>query len=403
MSGTLDAEAERRHRQAGDATGDAARDISQRVFFPVGATVDSELTVAMNDDTLYGYVQGAVQAAPAGMTFAYASNRPSRGRGAGAGGVIRTVGERRGHHHCRRRPRRGVSKSTSFAVDVVAQLADITVNGAPLTSLTRPGRSRPTGTTTTSCCPTAPAVAGRGRDVPRPAGRGERHPGGDGRRARPRSPRPAPTARRTPTRLNFARPAQSDEFNDAAPTRSGRGAPGRGEAGESGGRLSIGAEQGDLNAATNTAQQPRAAAGARRLGAGDEGRRATELRQPAGRAHRLPGRQRLPQARRRVQRRRDQRQLLATMEDFSGMPIAPARAPLALALLPTDAMTGTTHPATVTPNQSVWLKMIKTGPALRLSYSLDGTTWKLFYEVGASLKNVQAGCSPTTGARLRPV
>ena len=35
--------------------------------------------------------------------------------------------------------------------------------------------------------------------------------------------------------------------------------------------------------------------------------------------------------------------------------------------------------------------MIKTGQRYALSYSLDGTTWKLFYEVGASLKNVQAG------------
>src|SRR5262249_43089152 len=84
-------------------------------------------------------------------------------------------------------------------------------------------------------------------------------------------------------------------------------------------------------------------------------------------------------------------QILATMEDFSATPIAPATNPLAIALVPTDAGTGTTHPVTVTPNESVWLKMIKTGQRYALSYSLDGTTWKSFYEVGASLKNVGAG------------
>ena len=86
-------------------------------------------------------------------------------------------------------------------------------------------------------------------------------------------------------------------------------------------------------------------------------------------------------------------QILETTEDFSQTPNAPGNVPLPLALLPTDGGTGTTHPVTIAfgNNKSVWLKMTKRGQRYQTSYSMDGTSWTPFYEVGASLKNVQAG------------
>jgi beta-glucosidase len=59
------------------ATGDAAAGISQRVYFPQHTGVDPQLTVALNDDTLTGYVlEGKSTPLPKGLTVQYRSNRP---------------------------------------------------------------------------------------------------------------------------------------------------------------------------------------------------------------------------------------------------------------------------------------------------------------------------------------
>jgi hypothetical protein len=70
--------------------GDAAADIPQRLIFPQGAAVVPNTTVAMNDDTLYGYVtKGAAKPFPDGLTTTYSSNRPSV-VSVDANGLIRT-------------------------------------------------------------------------------------------------------------------------------------------------------------------------------------------------------------------------------------------------------------------------------------------------------------------------
>jgi beta-glucosidase len=57
------------------ASGDAARDVPQRVFFPVGATITPNLTVALSDQTLVGYVtKGESTPLPPGMTVRYSSD-----------------------------------------------------------------------------------------------------------------------------------------------------------------------------------------------------------------------------------------------------------------------------------------------------------------------------------------
>jgi beta-glucosidase len=58
--------------------GDAARGVAQRVFFPAGRRIDPQLTVALRDQSLAGYVTlGQGRPLPPGMTVRYASNRPS--------------------------------------------------------------------------------------------------------------------------------------------------------------------------------------------------------------------------------------------------------------------------------------------------------------------------------------
>jgi beta-glucosidase len=59
------------------AAGDTAQGIPHRVYFPRDAVVEPQLTVAMTDDRLWGYVtRGRSTALPAGMTVRYRSNRP---------------------------------------------------------------------------------------------------------------------------------------------------------------------------------------------------------------------------------------------------------------------------------------------------------------------------------------
>ena len=73
------------------AAGDAAQGIQSRVFFPAGTTVDPQLTVGMNDESLYGYIaRGASTPLPAGTSVSYRSDRPSVAA-AGPDGGIRTI------------------------------------------------------------------------------------------------------------------------------------------------------------------------------------------------------------------------------------------------------------------------------------------------------------------------
>ena len=66
-------------------TGDSAKGIEERVIFDKGVTVNPQLTVAMNNESLYGYIikqqsspvkKETSRDFPAGTTVTYASNRP---------------------------------------------------------------------------------------------------------------------------------------------------------------------------------------------------------------------------------------------------------------------------------------------------------------------------------------
>ncbi|WP_437291801.1 glycoside hydrolase family 3 C-terminal domain-containing protein [Sorangium sp. So ce406] len=57
--------------------GDHELGIQQRVFFPVGAEIDPQLTVSLSDESVHGYItKGASRPLPEGMRVSFESNRP---------------------------------------------------------------------------------------------------------------------------------------------------------------------------------------------------------------------------------------------------------------------------------------------------------------------------------------
>ena len=98
-------------------TGDASNHVAQRVMFDAGTTIDPQLTVSMNDQSLYGYItEGQSTPLPRGLDVSYSSNRPDvvrvkgdtlRTVGSGIATVTATVryhgGEASTHLHGRRR------------------------------------------------------------------------------------------------------------------------------------------------------------------------------------------------------------------------------------------------------------------------------------------------------------
>ena len=109
---------------------DEALDIPARVIYQKGRTIVPQVTVAMNDDTLYGYIlKDNSKPFPAGMTFEYSSNRPEV-VSVGVDGVIRAVGGGVATVTVTVNYE-GVSKSTHFVAVVKADvsLSSITANG----------------------------------------------------------------------------------------------------------------------------------------------------------------------------------------------------------------------------------------------------------------------------------
>jgi beta-glucosidase len=98
-------------------SGDEENQVQQRVFFDINTTIDPQLTVSMNDESLYGYItKGQSRPLPAGLTVEYRSNRPNVVRVTG-NGTLRTV--RSGIATITARVRyHGGTASTSLTVNV---------------------------------------------------------------------------------------------------------------------------------------------------------------------------------------------------------------------------------------------------------------------------------------------
>ena len=108
--------------------GDAARGIQQRVMFPENAVVKPDLTVSMNDESLYGYISaGHSKPFPAGMQLAFTSDHPDV-VDVDPDGTIRTL--RNGVATITATASyQGASTSTQFVIRVLSELDRLAVNG----------------------------------------------------------------------------------------------------------------------------------------------------------------------------------------------------------------------------------------------------------------------------------
>jgi regulation of enolase protein 1 (concanavalin A-like superfamily) len=108
--------------------GDAQRRIQSRVMYPENATVIPHLTVSMNDESLYGFIEaGQSKPFPAGMRFTYSSDHPDV-VAVDRGSTIRTL--RNGVATITARARyRGVTRSTQFVVRVLSELDRLSIDG----------------------------------------------------------------------------------------------------------------------------------------------------------------------------------------------------------------------------------------------------------------------------------
>ncbi|MGN6608045.1 MAG: glycoside hydrolase family 3 C-terminal domain-containing protein [Jatrophihabitans sp.] len=97
--------------------GDKAADVAQRVYFDRDTTIDPQVTVSFDDQTLHGYVsKGESTSLPANVTLSYRSDRPSVVK-VTKKGTLRTVGSGIATVTVTARWN-GHSVQTSFVVDV---------------------------------------------------------------------------------------------------------------------------------------------------------------------------------------------------------------------------------------------------------------------------------------------
>ena len=353
--------------------GDAARDVAQRVLFPQHATVVPQLTVAMNDDALYGYIgKGESKPLPAGMHLRYASNR-SRVAAVDAFGRIRTVGPGVATITASA-SYAGVTKSTRFAIRVRPELEGITVGHHRLSGISPERHSYDVILSDRDT--SAPRVRAWAPGATVAVAQAAAVPG---------------TARITVTgedgvpatyEVNFAHPAPSDDF---AGTTLGpqwswlREDPATHSLSSSPGSLVITPEVGDLTATTNTARnlllQPALGdwtiqsklvfnaaphVSTQQAGivaySGDDDYLKLDWEFSGGAAR-----------------------LSETSEDsLSGAPVVQV-----LTTIPTAPIFGTAS--------TVWLRMVKKGPRYTTSYSTNGADFTALYTTGAALTNVKVG------------
>ncbi len=111
--------------------GDAARGIQSRVMYPENATVIPDLTVAMNNESLYGFIEPSQSRPfPRGMRFSFSSDHPQV-VAVGADDTIRTVSNGVATITATV-TYRGVTRSTQFVIRVLSELDRLAVDGRRL-------------------------------------------------------------------------------------------------------------------------------------------------------------------------------------------------------------------------------------------------------------------------------
>jgi beta-glucosidase len=353
---------------------DAARDIAQRAEFPEGVRIVPNLTVSMNDESLYGYItKGSSLPLPSGMTVAYSSNRNTVVNVDGAGHIhtlnpgVATVTATGTYH--------GVSRSTRFTVRVVSQLDGLKVNGHDVAGF-HPDTYR------------YDAIAPAGSNAPHVTAS---TPDKDATISIDQAPGVPGTATVKVTqadgvsftyRVDFAPAATSDEFSSS--TLGSQWSWVRNDASSESltstpGSLVITPQTGDLNTTTNTAHNILV-----QSAPGDWTVTSKLVFSVAPHANNQQGGI--------IAYQDDDNYLKVdwefssgaarfgeTIEDsLSGSPVAQV-----LTTIPTASIMGA--------GTTVWLRMAKRGPIYTTSYSTDGVSFTPIYTTGAALANVKAG------------
>jgi beta-glucosidase len=352
---------------------DVARGITQRVMFPEGVEIDPGLTVAMNDDSLYGWVApGQSTKLPPGTKVSYASDRPDvvsidhkdaiHTVANGAATVTATL-----TYH-------GTSASTQFVVRVLSDLGDLKVNGVTVrgfepdvftydvtlppgaTDVPQVSATAPTGTVAVTQAASLPGTATVTSTGP------------DGIVA-------------TYT-VNFAVAASSDEFDGSSLDPKWMVVrPNPANLTVDGGSLTIRPETGDLQTTTNTAKnlvlQP----------AFGDWTRTTKVvfNQKPDAATQQAGL---------IAYQDDDNYLKFDLEATSSTNVQfnttledSLRDGLQTAQTLNTTPANDLYPA----DNTIWLRMTKTGYTYSTFYSLDGDTWVPVWTTGATLQDVDVG------------
>jgi beta-glucosidase len=384
-------------------TGDRARGILERVMFPVGTTINPNLTVATNDGSLYGYGHSAPL--PKAMRITYSSNRPKvisvakDGTIATVANGVATITVKAIYH--------GGTAYGTFVVRVLSELNAITFQ---MKTASSKGKKNKNKSKTKTKSPQIPLpgfepdiysydiIVPYGVRLPRIAattmdkrahvhvGQVNRVPG----TARIRIT--GPDGLTQTYSLYFARPALRQSFSGSS-TGSQWTWIRHDPVNEvvSGGALEITTQQGDLSGdtrpGTNLLVQPA-------LGNWTITTRMTLSSPPS-----VPGQQAGI-----IAYQDDQNYLKFDWEDSGGA--------VQLVEASEDNLSGTpvmqtvaTYPIGHARNDTVWLRMVKSGPHYTTYFSLNGRSWRPVYTVGASLQDVQVGLfawnGPAPGPTLR--
>ena len=359
---------------------DTARGITQRVMFPENVEIDPGLTVAMNDDSLYGWIApGQSKPLPPGTNLTFSTDRPSV-VSVDHQGVIRTVSNgvatitATAKYH-------GASASTSFVVRVLSDLSDLKVGGVTVSrfrpevfdyNVTLPaGVTNPPHVTATAHTGTVHVTQAMG--VPGTATVTSTGPDGIG----------------AIYAVHFAQAASSDEFNgNTLDPKWTVVRPNPANLTVGNGSLTITPETGDLVTTNNTAKNillqtalgdwtmtskltfsalPNAATQQGGIIAYQDDDNYLKFDLEATSPTNI--------------------QLSTSLEDSLQSNPAVSTSPIQVnQTLNTTPMNG------VLPNDNtIWLRMTKKGHTYTTSYSLNGSTWVPVWSTGATLKNIKTG------------
>ncbi len=353
--------------------GDAARGIQSRVMYPENATVLPNLTVSMNDESLYGSIEpGQSKPLPRGMRFSFSSDHPQV-VAVGPGHTIRTLSNGVATVTATV-TYRGVTRSTQFVIRVLSELDRLALDGRQIRGFHPDTYSYdvivPDGAPVPRISASSPdrsatVAVTQARDVPGHATVVVTGPDG---------------ITQTYT-VYFARRARSDEFRGASVGQQWtwlRQDPANEQV--SGGALTITPEQGDLSGTNPPARNV--------------------LLQPALGNWAMVTKLTFSSA---PHVNNQQGGILAYQDDANWLKLdweySGGTAELAETTSDNQNISGqqntqvlaTIPTAGVLTSDTVWLAMRKVGARYTTYYSADGTHFTPIYDVGASLSNVKVG------------